>query len=358
MAKRTRITRPYPTHSFQDALPVAETIQRVNGGQPVETELLAEALGTSAKSSTFVQKLNASSKYGMTIGSYSDNFIELTELGESITAPGSPQERDESVVEAVTTPEIFREFYRIYSGKRMPEDIYASNTLVRELGVPRELTEECLGIIRRNGLVSGLVSDQSGVLMVGAVAESEEAGYYSAGPPNGRWSENTSDDGEREDMRSRSGDGAEILVVSEPDDPIRGDVNGLVEGLSVSCRSVGLDDAPDGKIISQELSDALDSAHGCIFVWPTESGPDAENQPGPTAWATLGASSYRLGEKLIVLVRDGDETAAEWTAEQLASSRVPAFAGMTVARVARGESIYPKLVTALVQTGIVRISVG
>ena len=87
MAKRTRITRPYPTHSFQDALPVAETIQRVNGGQPVETELLAEALGTSAKSSTFVQKLNASSKYGMTTGSYSDNYIELTELGESITAP-------------------------------------------------------------------------------------------------------------------------------------------------------------------------------------------------------------------------------------------------------------------------------
>ena len=88
MAKRTRITRPYPTHSFQDALPVAETIQRVNGGQPVETELLAEALGTSAKSSTFVQKLNASSKYGMTIGSYSDSFIELTELGESHNRSG------------------------------------------------------------------------------------------------------------------------------------------------------------------------------------------------------------------------------------------------------------------------------
>ena len=68
MAKRTRITRPYPTHSFQDALPIADTIQRVNGGQPVETELLAEALGTSVKSSTFVQKLNASSKYGMTVG--------------------------------------------------------------------------------------------------------------------------------------------------------------------------------------------------------------------------------------------------------------------------------------------------
>ena len=151
MAKRTRITRPYPTHSIQDSLPVAETIQRVNGGRPVETELLAEALGTSAKSSTFIQKLNASSKYGLTLGSYSDDFIQLTELGESVTAPGSAEEREDSIVEAVTYPDVFREFYRIYSGKRLPEDIYASNTLVRELGVPRELTEECLGIIRRNG---------------------------------------------------------------------------------------------------------------------------------------------------------------------------------------------------------------
>ena len=347
MAKRTRITRPYPTHSFQDALPVAETIQRVNGGQPVETELLAEALGTSAKSSTFVQKLNASSKYGMTIGSYSDSFIELTELGESVTAPGSPQERNESVVDAVTNPQIFREFYRIYSGKRMPEDIYASNTLVRELGVPRELTEECLGIIRRNGLVSGLVSDQSGVLVVRTVAESEEAGYYGAEPSSGP---GPYDDGECEDVGGRPGNGTEILVVSGPDDPMRGDVNGLVEGLSVPCKSVGLESVSGGRIISQELSDALDSARGCIFVWPTEPRPDVENQTGPIAWATLGAVSYRLGDRLIVLVGDdGDDTAF---------GLVSGDPVTTVVRAAGGESVYPKLMAALVQTGIVRISVG
>lgn len=344
MAKRTRITRPYPTHSFQDSLPVAETIQRVNGGQPVATGLLAKALGTSAKSSTFVQKLNASSKYGMTTGSYSDSFIELTELGESITAPGSAQERYESVVEAVTRPEIFRDFYRIYSGKRMPEDIYASNTLVRELGVPRELTEECLGIIRRNGLVSGLVSDQSGTLVVSAISDSEEVGYYDTESLVGRGSERESDD----TAEGRSRAGTEILIVAESDDPVLGEVSGLMKGLSAPCRSVSLDDA-SGRIISQELSEALDQANGCVFVWPMESGPDAENQPGPTVWATLGASSYRLGEKLIVLVRYGDDTAAE---------RIAAFAGMTVARVAHGESVYPKLMAALVQTGIVRISVG
>lgn len=310
----------------------------------METELLAEALGTSAKSSTFVQKLNASSKYGMTIGSYSDNFIELTELGESVTAPGSPQEQYEAVVEAVTKPEIFRKFYRIYSGKRMPEDIYASNTLVRELGVPRELTEECLGIIRRNGLASGLVSDQAGVLMVGAVAESEESGYYDTESLVGRGPEREDED----TTAGRSQAGTEILVVAESDDPVQGEVSGLMEGLSAPCRSVSLDDA-GGRIISQELSEALDSAGGCIFVWPLGSGLDAENQTGPTAWAALGASSYRLGEKLIVLVRDEDDSDDEWVSD---------FSGMTVTRVAQDESVYPKLMAALVQTGIVRISVG
>lgn len=351
MAKRTRITRPYPTHSFQDALPVAETIQRVNGGQPVETELLAEALGTSAKSSTFVQKLNASSKYGITTGSYSDHFIELTELGESITAPGSPQERYEAVVEAVTKPEIFREFYRIYSGKRMPEDIYASNTLVRELGVPRALTEECLGIIRRNGLASGLVSDQSGVLMVGAVAESEAAGYYGLEPSNAPGPEDAYGDGARESVRSPSENSAEILVVSGPDDPIRGNVSGLVEGLSVPCRSVELEDVSGGRVISQELSEALDSAGGCIFVWPRDSGlGNDDGAPRPIVWAAFGALTYKLGDRLVVLVSDdGDDTAF---------GLVSGDPVTTVVCAARGESVYPKLMAALVQTGIVRISVG
>ena len=346
MAKRTRITRPYPTHSFQDTLPVAETIQRVNGGQPVETKLLAEALGTSAKSSTFMQKLNASSKYGLTAGSYSDEFIELTELGESITSPQSAEEREASILDAVTKPEVFSKFYQIYTGKRMPEDIYASNTLVRKLGVPRELTEECLGIIRRNGLVSGLVSDQSGILVVRAISESEEAGNYDTESLVGRPSESVVDGEDTGGDRSRGE--AEILVVADADDPIQGEVSGLMEGLSAPCRSLSLDGAGD-RIISQELSEALDLASGCVFVWPRQRNPESDGARNPRLWAAMGALSYRLGEKLIVLVRDGDDTATEWN---------PAFAGMTVARVARGESVYPKLVVSLVQSGIVRISMG
>ena len=83
MAKRTRITRPYPTHSFLETVPIAETIQRVERWTSGGNELLAKEMGTSVRSSSFIQKLNASSKYGLTLGSYSDDFIKLTDLGES-----------------------------------------------------------------------------------------------------------------------------------------------------------------------------------------------------------------------------------------------------------------------------------
>ena len=171
MAKRTRINRPYPTHTLQDVLPIAETIQEVNGGRPVRTRMLAESLGTSTKSSMLVQKLNASAKYGLTNGTHSSEMIELTALGEMLTAPGGPGERDEALRRASTHPDIFAGFYEIYSGKRMPSDVYAANTLNRELGLRRELTDECMQILRLNGLFAGIITDVDGVQYVGRVSD-------------------------------------------------------------------------------------------------------------------------------------------------------------------------------------------
>ena len=163
MAKRTRINRPYPTHTLQDVLPIAETIQESNGGRPVRTSMLAQSLGTSTKSSMLVQKLNASAKYGLTNGAHSSEMIELTDMGEMLTAPGSPHERAEALRRAATHPDIFAGFYEIYSGKRMPSDVYAANTLNRELGIRRELTDECMQILRLNGLFAGIITDVDGV---------------------------------------------------------------------------------------------------------------------------------------------------------------------------------------------------
>ncbi len=346
MAKRTRINRPYPTHSIQDTLPIAETIQRVNGGRPVRTELLAGELGTSAKSSAFMQKLNSSSKYGLTVGSYSDEYIQLTELGEALTAPSSAQEKNDSMLEAVAKPDIFRKFYRMYAGKRMPEDIYASNTLAREMGVPWELTEECLGIIRRNGLVSGLVSDLRGELVVRAISDSEEETRYSTAPHEEIEPDRTAGDIGEARVETRRRD--DILIVCAPDDSVGDEAIGLLEAMSAPYKTVSLN-ASERWIVSPELADALETTRGCVFVWPAD--PDSEHEllSGPAVWSALGALSYQLGDKLIILIRDENQATGHPAADDPAA---------TVIGVGRGESVYPALMSALVQSGTVKVSVG
>ena len=143
MARRTRLTRPYPVNTLEEVLPIAETIQKASGGHPVPTDLLAESLGTTLKSSAFVQRLGSSSRYGITVGSHTSEQISLTDLGESITAPRDFEERSNALTEAARHPEVFRKFYDIHARKPLPEIPYASNTLVREMGVNQELTEEC-----------------------------------------------------------------------------------------------------------------------------------------------------------------------------------------------------------------------
>ncbi|MCI0440218.1 MAG: nucleotide-binding protein [Chloroflexi bacterium] len=165
--KRTRMVRPYPTHTLEDALGIAAAIQEVNAGLPFDRKLLARALGTTPASSGYTMRLNSASKYGLTQGAYNDEQISLTPRGEAIVAPRDEAERRDALIEAAMEPDIFGRFYRMLDGKRLPEDAYAQNMLQREFGVHPELAAECLGIIKTNGLYVGILSSENGALRVG-----------------------------------------------------------------------------------------------------------------------------------------------------------------------------------------------
>ncbi len=165
--KRTRMVRPYPTHTLEDALGIAAAIQEVNAGLPFDRKLLARALGTTPASSGYTMKLNSAAKYGLTQGAYNDEQISLAPLGEAIVAPRDEAERRNALIEAAMEPDIFGRFYRMLDGKRLPEDAYAQNMLQREFGVHPELAAECLGIIKANGLYVGILSSENGALRVG-----------------------------------------------------------------------------------------------------------------------------------------------------------------------------------------------
>ena len=79
--KRTRIVRPYPNCTLEEAVTVAAAIQEANSGLPFDRVLLAEELGTTTRSSGFTIRLNAAARYGLTQGAYNDDSIALTPRG-------------------------------------------------------------------------------------------------------------------------------------------------------------------------------------------------------------------------------------------------------------------------------------
>ena len=365
MAKRTRLNRPYPTQSLQDALPISRKIQDDNGGNPVETAMLAESIGTSVKSSLFVQKLKSSAMYGLTLGAHTDAMIELTELGERLTAPASPEERAESVREAALAPEVFRKFYGAYGGKAMPGDVYAMNALTRQLGVDERLAEECLGMVKRNGLFAGIIEERGGALVVARTerADGRAAGATSAtsegeeSPPHP--SAPAGDSDRRGHCGSEGGGGDRprtLLVASAPDDPAGEAALAVAHGLGVEATSAVLD--PDGaELVPGDLLAALESARGCVFVFPDGALFSDGEQPAGSArrsaraWASLGATLGRLGNRTVV-IRDANGAASSASFQDLA--------GESVASVERAEgaALFSVLMPALIQTGVIRVSVG
>ena len=89
--KRTRINRPYPTHTLESVLSIARTIYEVNAGLSMDRLLLAAALGTTPSSSSFRMRLSSSEKYSLTDGAYNDERISLAPLGRSAVSPSRPE---------------------------------------------------------------------------------------------------------------------------------------------------------------------------------------------------------------------------------------------------------------------------
>ncbi len=338
MARRTRLTRPYPVNTLEEVLPIAETIQRASGGQPVPTELLAGSLGTTLKSSAFVQRLGSSAKYGITIGSHTSEQISLTTLGESLTAPRDPEEKVNALRTAARQPDVFGRFYELHTGKPLPEIPYASNTLVREMGVNQELTEECLRIIRANGLLTGIVSERSGSLVVDA-DEIEDEDHE----PDDLHTFGESESSTGENLRSR--DDAFVLILSADSDPVAQEIEDLIGTLSVPVRAAEIEPLVS-PVISPAISTNLRSARGCVIVWPEAHRVEEQRQIIPSTWMTYGAASFQLGDRVVVITDRSDQP-------ELADS--PGV--MVVDRRSDGE-MFRELMAAMVRTSIVQISFG
>ena len=302
--KRTRINRPYPTHTLEDVLPIARTIQDANSGLPMSRELLASALSTTPSSSGFRMKLTSSAKYHLTIGGYSAEDISLTPLGQQCVAPQDSDEARWSLVKAASAPEIFRDFYRLLNGKRMPEELYAKNMLIRELSVHPDLASECLRTIVANGLFAAIFRSEDQFLTV-----------------------NFDEDSTTDDVEVSTGLELRQPAVSEtkPLDPVTANKTAvsrlsifignferseMVSRIVDTLREMGLTIVQsDLSVESESLSlsaDVTRAMQGCdagIVIAPDcgsdADAPDAASQRA--IWLFLGAATFQYGEKVVLV---------------------------------------------------------
>ncbi|MES2509865.1 MAG: hypothetical protein V4625_08040 [Pseudomonadota bacterium] len=120
---RIRIARPYPAASFMDSLALGNAIMKHAAGEKVRALTLLEKLGKSTSSSGTRMLITNSSKYGITTGSYTAEFFELTPVGSiAVNTTKSEQERRKAAFQlAVESVAPFKYLYDHYKGKRLPE---------------------------------------------------------------------------------------------------------------------------------------------------------------------------------------------------------------------------------------------
>lgn len=164
--KKQRTLRPYPMDSLQSSLVIAQAIKSESAGQPMAILDLAQAIGRTPSSSALRSLITSSSKYGLTVGGYQGPLISLTPRGLAIVSPRDENESAKAIIDAAMEPTPFNVFLSKYDQNKFPQDQIAINVLIRDLDLPADIAEECLGLIKSNSNFAGFLRDISGSVYI------------------------------------------------------------------------------------------------------------------------------------------------------------------------------------------------
>lgn len=178
--------RPFPATTFEEALQLAEAIQRIAGGQKVRRLTLFEHLEKAPESGPSRQLVTNSGKYGLTTGGYKAEYIELTPDGEAATSPdGNPRSRMRARIKlAIQDIEPFSHLYERFVGNKLPTKAVLQDELA-EAGVPEEYLAEAVDVFIVNAKYVGVLRPLAGAERLIAIdhALDEIPAPPVAGPP-------------------------------------------------------------------------------------------------------------------------------------------------------------------------------
>lgn len=161
--RRERRTPLFPAVPFEEALTIANAIQKHAAGQKVRRLTLFDSLGKSPDSGPSRQLITNSNKYGLTKGSYTAEYLELTPEGALATAVDiAPRERLLARFKlAIEQIAVFKTLYETQKGSRLPATTVLED-LVKENGIPVEDAKECVEIFIVNTKFIGVLKPIAG----------------------------------------------------------------------------------------------------------------------------------------------------------------------------------------------------
>lgn len=165
--KKKRVKRPYPACPYQDALAIGKGIVKHASGERVRRLTLLQKMGLTATTGTTRQMITDSGKYGITQGSYSADYLELTESGQLACDDlvSKRQKTEASFKLAIQDIEPFRILYDSFKDKRVPANEVLIDKL-KESNVDATDFEECVETFLLNAKHLGLISAVGGAEML------------------------------------------------------------------------------------------------------------------------------------------------------------------------------------------------
>ncbi|KAB1908040.1 hypothetical protein F8279_08765 [Micromonospora sp. AMSO1212t] len=161
--RRRRRTRPIPPNTFDDALTLGLAIQEHAAGQKVRRLTLFENMKREADSTASRNLVTGSFQYGITLGSYKAEYLELTPDGAKATSPdSSPSERFEAQFKlAIEKNDTFRKLYENFCGSRLPT-VSVLRDYAHSQGIDQDFLNECVETFIVNAKFLGLLRTIAG----------------------------------------------------------------------------------------------------------------------------------------------------------------------------------------------------
>ena len=310
--------RPFPRHTLEEVLVIAETIQDKNNGKPMKRLLLANAINRKPTGVEFRDLLSSSFKYGLTNGTEKAENIDLTELGKKLTKPTSEKEKYESLQKAILTPEVFQRIYVHYKNGKFQTGQFFENALGSQFNIPKEYTKEVVKILEKNGRHAGIIRDISGSphILFEEYPQDEtpqKSDYKTTGITNSEidyLTEQKTDTPKtdtkithpKESPSKENGHKPIFLGHGKNQKPVEQLIK-ILEKFKIPYKVAG-EEPNSGRPISQKVRETMNECGSAILIFSND-GTETDTIPNLNVVFELGAASVLYGEKVVIFKEDG-----------------------------------------------------